>query len=167
LERPPTERHDASVTGTALCFEDFVPGRTFSGSPRHISRADIDAFTVLSGDHTALHSDDEYARTTPLGGVVAHGALVLSVATGLAYALGIFEGTVLAVRSMDVTFERPVRPDESVVLQLTVIEQDPRPKADRGWIRFRVDLLNAAGKTTMGGTWTLLMRSGAASIGTD
>ena len=153
-------RHDASVTGGALLFDDFDPGQTFSSAPRRITRLDIDAFTSLSGDHTALHNDDAYAATTPLGGIVAHGALVLSVATGLAYALGIFEGSVLAVRSMDVAFDRPVRPDDSVTLTLTVADRDLRPRPDRGWVRFGVDLRNPAGKTAMSGAWTLLIRRG-------
>ena len=84
-----------------------------------------------------------------LGGLPL-GALV-SVATGLAYSLGIFEGTVLAVRSMEGTFERPVRPDESVTLVLTVLQQDPRARPDRGRVRFGVKLLNPAGKTVMSG----------------
>jgi acyl dehydratase len=155
------------VTVSALHYDDFVPGRTFSSAPRLISRDDIDAFTTLSGDHTALHSDDAYAATTPLGGVVAHGALVLSVATGLAYSLGIFEGTVLAVRSMEGTFERPVRPDESVTLVLTVLQQDPRARPDRGRVRFGVKLLNPAGKTVMSGNWSLLIRREQVDPATD
>jgi acyl dehydratase len=149
------------VSGAALTFEDFEPGRTFSSSPRRISRADLDAFTQLSGDRTALHGDEAYAATTPLGGIVAHGALVLSVATGLAYALGIFDGTVLAVASMDTTFERPVRPDESVSLTLTVHDRDLKPRPDRGRVRFAVDLRLQTGKTAMSGSWTLLIRRSA------
>jgi acyl dehydratase len=149
------------VIGKPLHFDDFEPGQAFSSAPRTITRADIDAFTTLSGDHTALHSDDAYAATTPLGGVVAHGALVLSVATGLAYELGIFEGTVLAVRSMIVAFERPVRPGEAVILTVTVVDRDQRPRPDRGRVTFGVDLRNPAGKTAMSGSWTLLIRRAA------
>ena len=151
------------MTGAPLHFDEFLTGRTFSSGPRRISRGDIDAFTSLSGDHTALHSDDAYAASTPLGGIVAHGALVLAAATGLAHSLGIFEGTVLAVRSMHVAFDRPVRPDESVSLELTVAEPAPRPRPDRGRIRFEVKLRNGAGETVMSGSWTLLIRRRADS----
>ena len=99
------------VAERPMSFDELQPGQAFTAGPRSINRADIDAFTALSGDATALHSDENYARTTPFGGIVAHGALVLSVATGLAYQIGIFDGTVLAVRSMDVSFDRPVFPE--------------------------------------------------------
>ena len=148
-----------------MCFEDLQPGQTFSSGPRTIERAQIDAFTALSGDRTALHSDEAYARTTPFGGLVAHGALVLAVGTGLAFEIGIFEGTVLAIRSMDIRFDRPVYPGDAVTLKLEVMSKDPRPRADRGRVTFSVELWNEHGKPTMSGTWVLLMRRSAEAEG--
>jgi acyl dehydratase len=141
-----------------MFFEDLQPGQTFSVGPRAIQRAEIDAFTELSGDRTALHSDEAYARTTPFGGLVAHGTLVVAVATGLAYELGIFEGTVLAIRSMDNRFDRPVFPGDSVSLHLEVLSKDPRPRADRGRVSFSVEVKNQHGKPTLSGNWELVMR---------
>ena len=139
-------------------FDDLEVGSAFTAGPREISRADIDDFTRISGDRTALHSDDAYASTTPFGGVVAHGALSLAVATGLAYQTGIFEGTVLAVRQMDVRFERPVFPDDRLELLLTVAELDEKPRPDRGRVGFDVDLRNQDGRTVLSGRWTLVVR---------
>ncbi len=141
-----------------LYFEDCLPGRSVRAGPRRITRADIDAFTELSGDRTALHRDDAYAASTPFGGVVAHGALNLAAATGLAFETGAFEGTVLAVLSMEVRFDRPVRPDDAVSLTLTCREIDARPKPDRGAVAFSVALENQHGKTVLSGTWKLLLR---------
>ncbi len=142
----------------AHSFEDFRVGDEFLSGARPVSRADIDAFTKLSGDHTALHSDDRYAASTPFGGVVAHGALSLALATGLAYETGLFEGTVLAVRSMDVRFERPVFPGDTLTLRLRVESHDPRPKPDRGLLFFDMALVNQSGKDVLGGRWCLLLR---------
>jgi acyl dehydratase len=142
-------------------FDELSIGTAFVAGPREITRENIDDFTRLSGDRTALHSDDSYAATTPFGGVVAHGALTLGVATGLAYETAIFEGTVLAVRRMDVRFDRPVFPGDRVELTLTVTAIDEHPRPDRGQVQFGVQLQNQAARTVLSGQWTLLMRRSA------
>ncbi len=139
-------------------FDQLELETEFEVGPRVVSRGDIDAFTAVSGDKTALHTDADYAATTPLGGLVAHGVLNLAVATGLAYELGIFEGTVLAIRGMDVSYDRPVYPGDSLTLALTVLELDTRPRPDRARAAFAIRLRNQHGKTVLSGTWRVLMR---------
>ena len=141
-----------------MTFDEFEPGQAFESGPRTISRADIDAFAALSGDRTALHTDEAYARTTPFGGLVAHGALVLSVATGLAFDLGIFEGSVLALRSMEIAFERPVYPEDILKLDLRVKSKEPQPRPDRGRVTFAVGLTNQHGRSALSASWVLLLR---------
>lgn len=130
-----------------------------SAGPRVVTRGDIAAFAVLSGDHTALHTDEAYAAQTPLGGLAAHGALTLAVATGLAYESRAFEGTVLAFRSMTVSFDRPVFPGDTVSLTLTVEGLSPSPRADRGTVVFAVRVRNQATRRVLSGSWTLVLRS--------
>jgi acyl dehydratase len=43
----------------------------------------IDKYADVSGDHTPLHVDEEYARKSHFGGRVAHGLFGLAVADGL------------------------------------------------------------------------------------
>jgi acyl dehydratase len=43
----------------------------------------INAYADLSGDHTPIHVDEEYARKSDFGTRVAHGLLGLSLADGL------------------------------------------------------------------------------------
>ena len=43
----------------------------------------IDAYADVSGDHTPLHVDEEYARKSHFGERVAHGLFGLAVADGL------------------------------------------------------------------------------------
>jgi acyl dehydratase len=51
---------------------------TFTVSAEHIM-----TYADLTGDHTPVHTDEEYAKTTPFGTRVAHGLLGLSLADGL------------------------------------------------------------------------------------
>ena len=144
-------------------FDDLQPGMTFTAGPRRISRSDIAAFATLSGDHTLLHTDDAHAATTPFGSVVSHGALNLAVATGLAFDTGIFTGTVLAVRSMVVSFDRPVFPGDDLSLELVVTELDPKVRIDRGQVVFAVVLKNQHGRAVITGSWKVLLRRSPAT----
>lgn len=131
-----------SVAQPPTRFDELQPGQPFTGGPRSISRADIHTFTAPSGDRTGLRGDESYARTTSSGGVVAHGAVVLSVATGLAYQIGMSECRLLAIRSMDVRFDRPIFPGDSPPLLLTVSLEDRRPQPDRGRVADTLKLRN-------------------------
>jgi len=139
-------------------YEDLEPGLVFEGGSRRVTREDVDEFTRLSGDRTRLHSDDAYAAGTPFGRIVAHGALNLAVATGLAYECGLFDGTVLAIAGMDISFDRPVFPGDTLSLHLQVLRRDERPRPDRGRVVFDVRLKNEAGKDVLSGAWTILVR---------
>jgi len=139
-------------------YDDLQRGMAFSTGTRRVRREDIAAFAELSGDHTRLHSDDAYAASSPFGRIVSHGALNLAVATGLAYSLGIFEGTVLAVRSMEVSFDRPVFPEDELRLELSVVDLDERPRKDRGQVRFGVALRNQHDRLVLTGHWTVMLR---------
>lgn len=147
-----------SMQETPRSFDELRVGEAYRCGPRRISRADIQDFARLSGDLTALHTDDAYAATTPFGGIVAHGVLNLAVATGLAYELGVFEGTVLAVRSTEARYDRPVFPDDELTLELEVAELEPNPRPGRGRADFHVRLRNQHGKIVLSGRWTLLLR---------
>ena len=158
MESPQAGSQHSHVPLRPHTYDDLVPGLSFDQGPRTISRADIDAFTAVSGDRTALHSDDAYAATTPFGRVIAHGVLNLAIATGLAYESGVFEGTVLAIRGMEIRFDRPVFAGDVVWLYVRVLDREKRPRTDRGRVSFDVELRNQAGRTVLSGTWKVLMR---------
>ena len=48
-----------------------------------VTESHIHTYADLTGDHTPVHVDEEYAKTTPFGTRVAHGLLGLSIADGL------------------------------------------------------------------------------------
>ena len=73
-----------------------------------VTEEGIMAFARLTGDDNPMHTDPDYAKTHMFGQQVAHGLLVLSVASGLAWRLGFMQGTVLAFRDLEWKFSRPV-----------------------------------------------------------
>jgi 3-hydroxybutyryl-CoA dehydratase len=84
-------------TRTDLYFEDYEIGLTVTSQGRTITETDIVSFAALTGDWNVIHTNAEYAAKQMFGQRVAHGLLVLSIASGLVMRLGLMEETVLEV----------------------------------------------------------------------
>ena len=84
-----------------LYFEEFEIGQSLISEGRTVTEADIVAFAALSGDWTTIHTDAEYAAQHSFGQRVAHGMLVVSIASGLLVRTGVIEGTALAFREIN------------------------------------------------------------------
>ena len=147
-----------SYAPRGLHFEDFTPGRAFTTTARTVAEGAVDQFAGLSGDFNPLHVDEERARQSPLKGRIAHGMLVLSIATGQANQLGIFEGTTLALLGMDrIRWTAPVRLGDTIHTVLTVREARESSKPDRGVVVFDVTVRNHRDETVCQSEWTTLM----------
>lgn len=66
-----------------LYFDDAKVGDEGISPTYTFTEARINAYAELTGDFTAVHVDEDYAKTTPFGTRVAHGLFGLSVADGL------------------------------------------------------------------------------------
>lgn len=64
-------------------FEDVQVGDEGISPTLTVTEAHINTYADLTGDHTPVHTDEAYARTTPFGTRVAHGLLGLSLTDGL------------------------------------------------------------------------------------
>jgi len=64
-------------------FDDAKVGDECITPSYTVTEQVIDTYADLSGDHTPVHIDEAYAKTTPFGTRVAHGLLGLSIADGL------------------------------------------------------------------------------------
>lgn len=56
------------------------PGDTFDPITYPLTRADLIAYALASGDPNPIHQDEEIARSVGLPGVIAHGMLTLGLA---------------------------------------------------------------------------------------
>ena len=78
-----------------------------------LAPGDVDRFAAASGDRNPLHTDAAYARATPYGRPIAHGALVTIAALGLADEIRLDR-----VQAMHVQFKQPVFPSEDYVVSV-------------------------------------------------
>jgi len=106
-------------------FEDFQIGERMTTRARTITESDIVMFAAFSGDWYPLHVDVEYARKSPFGERIAHGMLVLTVASGL---LPLYEMAIVAFYGMDkVRFMGPTKIGDTLHLDIEITE-----KSDKG-----------------------------------
>ncbi len=83
-----------------------------------VCAGDIEAFAAVSGDNNPLHLDEAYARTTPFGGRIAHGALSAAYISAV---LGTrLPGLGCVYLSQSLRFRRPVKIGDPVTTSVTV-----------------------------------------------
>jgi acyl dehydratase len=139
-------------------WDEFSEGETFTTAGRTVTEGAVDLFAGLSGDFNPLHTDEESAQKGPMKGRIAHGMLVLSVATGLGNQLGLFEGTTLALLGMDrIKWTAPVRPGDTIHVEFRVKEKKASSKPDRGILTVEVTVKNQRDEPVMSAEWTTLM----------
>jgi acyl dehydratase len=141
-------------------FEEFEVGTHFFSVGRTVTESDIITFAGLSGDFNQIHTDAEFSRKTNFGQRVAHGLLVLSIASGLLMRTGVLEGTVIAFREVNEwKFIKPVYIGDTIYVDSEVKETKALPRVGGGLIIIALDVKNQRGETTMKGTWTALVAS--------
>lgn len=141
-------------------FEEFEIGEEYTTSARTITEADIVTFAGLSGDFNPLHTNEEFAKNTPIKGRIAHGMLTASIATGLANQSRIFEGTTIAVLSMTFRYTGIVRPGDTIKLVFSPKEKKESSKPGRGIITFDIKVINQMGEEVINGEWVVMMVKG-------
>ena len=98
-------------------IEDLQVGMSASFA-KTITEADIVLFAGVSGDNNAVHTNEEFAATTPFGGRIAHGFLTASVISAAVANRLPGPGTVYLGQQM--RFLAPVRPGDTVKATVTV-----------------------------------------------
>jgi len=144
----------------SLYFEEFEVGQSTSTVGRTVTEADIVAFAALSSDWTRIHTDAVYAAQHPFGQRVAHGLLIVSIASGLVVRLGFIEETVLAFREIESwKFSLPVFIGDTVHVRATVTGCKALPRLGGGQVNFKVEVINQDNGVVMKGIWSLLVKS--------
>jgi acyl dehydratase len=142
-----------------LYFEDVEVGFRFETPRRTVTEADLVAFAGVSGDFNPLHTDAVFAADSIYGERIAHGALVLSLATGLRQRVGLFEGNLmglLEIRSW--RFRAPVLIGDTVHVATEVTELRPTSKRDRGLMVQRVQVIKQDRTVAAEGELVMLLR---------
>jgi acyl dehydratase len=138
-------------------FDDFKIGDKFASRSRIITSTDIDLFTGITGAVNPLFLSDEAARRRGFEGRITPGLLVLSIAVGLLYQLGLFDNVIALLGIDDLRFTSPVRPYEEVSAECEVVEKREVKTSDKGIVRLKITCKNISRNSiSMEGFITLL-----------
>ena len=131
-------------------FEDYVPGLTVDCGSFSLDEEQIIAF-AREYDPQPFHVDPEAAAASPYGGIIASGWQTTSVMMRHVVEHFVSPESGLGAAGIDeIRWPRPVRPGDTLHITATVLEaRRSASKADRGIIRSRMELTNAAGETVM------------------
>ena len=125
-----------------LYYEDVEVGSVFHTLRRTVTETDLVNFAGVSGDFNPLHMDAEYAKESLFGQRVAHGILVLGIATGLRQGISLFDGTLMGLLELrDWRFLAPVFIGDTVRVETEVTDLRPTSKPDRGVMTQRISVL--------------------------
>jgi len=141
-----------------LYFEEFEVGQEIVTPGRTVTETDIVNFAGLSGDYMQIHTDEEFAKGTPYGKRIAHGLLVMAIASGLAARTGVLEGTVLAFREIqNWKFMKPVFINDTVHVELGVVETKAMRRIGAGAVVIELKVKNQDNEIVMKGRWNTLI----------
>jgi acyl dehydratase len=111
---------------------------------RRLTQAMLNAYAEASGDHNPIHTDEAFARTTPMGGTIAHGMLVLALISEMMTAA--FGWRWLETGGLEVRFRAPARPGDTVAARAR-----DAGEAD-GRLRYAVECVSQTGEVLVSGT---------------
>jgi acyl dehydratase len=142
-------------------FDEYAVYEEIVSGTRVVTEADVIDFARLSGDFQPEHMNEEFARKGPMGARVAHGLLVLSMATGLLNQTGPFEGTSIAILEVTARFAKAVKFGDTIRAIQKIVEKKETSKPDRGVLTTHITVLNQDDQTILEADLVILLyRSG-------
>lgn len=148
-----TDRH--------MFFEDVEIGQEWFSHGRTITETDIVNFAGLSGDFNPIHTDHEFAKTTPFRRPIAHGLMVFSVASGLSVNYPPMR-TLAFVMVKDWFFREPIFIGDTIRLLTRCDDKTVRGRGRRGEVTWYRGIYNQEDKIVQEGhVVTLVQGRGA------
>mgnify|MGYP000010764384 FL=1 len=145
-------------------YDEWNVGDEFITGARTITEADIVNFAGLSGDWRATHTNDVYGKSTIYGSRIAYGNVTFIVSTGLLAQTRMFEGTATALLDMKISYQEPVRFEDTIYCKLVVEEKRPSKTPGRGVVTFRVYVYNQSDEQVAEERLVFLISSEKASL---
>jgi acyl dehydratase len=155
------ERHAEWMQERALYFEDFEIGDTFVTSARTVTEADVVNFAGLSADYNALHVDAESAARSIHAGRIAHGLLVLSIASGLCTRLPVMkylEPSIMGLKNLQCRFARACKLGDTIHVRMRIVQKTTGAKPDRGTLGVERVAINQRGEEVMESRWDIVVK---------
>ena len=126
-----------------VTFEEHTIGARYQTLGRTVSQSDIVTFVNLCGFTEPLFMDMEYVRKESVfGRRAAPGALTFALSEGLVMQTGLIHGTGMAFLGADVTVLAPVLEDDTIRVDVEVVDKRETRKPDRGIVTYQHRVVN-------------------------
>jgi len=138
-------------------WDEAEVGQSCTSPDYAVTETRVMAYADLSGDHTPVHTDEAYARTTPFGTRVAHGLFGLSIADGLKT-----QSELRFVPGMSLgwewSFVAPIRLGDRVRVRFCVgSKRESKSKAGWGIVILPAELINQRDEVVQRGEHRLMI----------
>ena len=141
-----------------LYFDDVVIGQEYVSAPRLVTEDDLNAFCEISGDHSPIHTDENFARGTVFKQRILHGPFGIAVALGLFTMFEEFAAASIAATDVrDWRFLAPVFIGDHLELRMRIDAKRRVSAGGRGIIQRHMQLTNQRGTIVQEGTIGLMM----------
>jgi acyl dehydratase len=121
-----------------------------------VTKEMIRSYADLTGDHTPVHVDEEFAKASHFGGIVAHGLFGLSLADGLK-TQGTLQFPPGASLGWNWDFLQPIRVGDRLHVKYRIGSMRVTRKAGWGIVNLASELINQDGEVVQKGEHKLMI----------
>lgn len=118
----------------------------------------MDIFAALTGATNPLFLNEEFGKKRGFKGRIAPGMLVLALAVGAQYSIGLFDHIIAFLGVDRLQFLSPVYPGDTIKYNVEVIKKRETERKERGIIVFKWVGENQDGNPVIQAEGTFLMR---------
>ncbi|MBQ8164635.1 MAG: MaoC family dehydratase N-terminal domain-containing protein [Clostridia bacterium] len=130
-----------------MFFEDIKPDTTIDIAPAVIEKDKMLSFAKLY-DNIPLHTDDEYAKNTPFGKLIAPGVMSFMAVWAKYLEVDLFGDELIAGKSTKIEWYKPVFADDVLTGKAAVtnlIKRNPK----NGLVELTIDAYNQHGELVL------------------
>lgn len=126
-----------------MYFEEFTIGSTYKVEPATIHKDDMIDF-ARKYDNIPLHTDEEYAKSTIFGGLIAPGVMTFMSVWANYLKLNLAGNEVIAGKSTKIEWLKPVYA-EDVLSGVCTVSKLTKRNAKNGLVELSFDVFNQNG----------------------
>lgn len=130
-----------------MYFEDMQIGMTVEIPPARIRKEKMVAF-ACEYDHIPLHTDEEYAKSTPFGGLIAPGVMSFMSVWAKYLEVDFFGRELLAGKSTKIEWLKPVYAEDILTGRATITNL-VRRNLKNGLVEITIDACNQRGERVL------------------
>ena len=130
-----------------MYFDDLKVGMTVNTAPTVIEKEEMIAF-ARRYDNIPLHTDEEYAKTTPFGRLIAPGAMSFLSVWAKYLEVDFFGTDLLAGKSTKVEWHKPVFAEDVLTGTATITRLVPR-NTKNGLAETTIEAFNQHGEKVL------------------